>query len=79
MCQMWLRVAGGADEMLVRSMQTCPPEIQTFKRELENDPLASLRVEPAIVMYGWGEVFRLSISYARNVRLHVEATLVVAL
>ena len=28
--------------------------IQTFKYELENDPLASLRVEVAMVVYGWG-------------------------
>lgn len=28
--------------------------IQTFKRELENDPLASLRVEVAMIVYGWG-------------------------
>ena len=48
-------VLNNCDWQSAESLAALNKGIQTFKRELENDPLASLRVEPAIVMYGWGE------------------------
>ena len=48
-------VLNNCDWQSAESLAALNKGIQTFKRELKNDPLASLRVEPAIVMYGWGE------------------------
>ena len=48
-------VLNNCDWQSSESLAALNQGIQMFKRALENDPLASLRVEPAIVMYGWDE------------------------
>ena len=48
-------VLNNCDWQSAESLAALNKGIQTFSYELENDPLASLRVEVAIIMYGWGE------------------------